>query len=698
MDLHFTTDEPTPEERQAVDGCLGEPRPATPAPAGGGEHGRRHLLLPVLEAIQGRVGWISPGALNHACRQLEVAPAEAFGVADFYALLQTRPQPPVAIHVCDDIGCRFPRGGRAAAAGTGEGTGAGEGARAGEGAAAGGEALCAELERRLGPAGSSPDGIVTWHRSPCLGLCERAPAALVIAAGEPAVEQALAPATSAALRAAAGGWVAPAADLALSLPQLGQTARGPGREQGAGAVAPPERSAGPERSAVPEHPATAAGFAGAAAVPRPAPGWQLLERAGRVDPTSLDDYRAAGGFLALRRAFEMGPERVVREVVDSKLLGRGGAAFPTGQKWQGVRSAPLPRYLICNADESEPGTFKDRVLMEGDPFALLEAIAIAGFATGCERGYLYVRGEYPLAAERLRHAIGICRARGYLGGDILGHGVRFDVELRRGAGAYICGEEMALINSLEGRRGEPRNKPPFPTQVGLFGQPTVINNVETLVNVLPIVVGGGKAFAAVGTERSTGTKLFCVSGHVRRPGVYEVTFGVTLRELLEMAGAVGCEGNAEDTEDDEDGAGGAGGRLQAVLLGGAAGSFVTPDQLDVPLTFEGTRAIGASLGSGVVMAFDETVDLRQVLRRIAQFFRDESCGQCVPCRVGAVRQEEVLHRLAEDRPLGSVAQELALLGELGQVMRDASICGLGQTASSAIESAVAKFPIFQVSR
>src|SRR5579863_97846 len=695
MDLHFTTDEPTPEERQAVDGCLGEPRPATPVPAGGGEHGRRHLLLPVLEAIQGRVGWISPGALNHACRQLEVAPAEAFGVADFYALLQTRPQPPVAIHVCDDIGCRFPRGGRAAAAGTGEGGGTGEGV------AAGGEALCAELERSLGPAGSSPDGIVTWHRSPCLGLCERAPAALVIAAGEPAVEQALAPATGAALRAAAGGWVAPAADLALSLPQLGQAAAGPGRQQGSGAAASPERSPVPERSASPEWPASperpaltarSATPAGSASAVAAAPGWRLLERAGRVDPTNLDDYRAAGGFLALRRAFEMGPERVVREVIDSKLLGRGGAAFPTGQKWQGVRSASLPRYLICNADESEPGTFKDRVLMEGDPFALLEAIVIAGFATGCERGYLYVRGEYPLAAERLRHAIEICRTRGYLGGDILGHGVRFDVELRRGAGAYICGEEMALINYLEGRRGEPRNKPPFPTQVGLFGQPTVINNVETLVNVLPIVVGGGKAFAAVGTKRSTGTKLFCVSGHVRRPGVYEVTFGVTLRELLEMAGAVGCEGH------DEDGVDGPSGRLQTVLLGGAAGSFVTPDQLDVPLTFEGTRAIGASLGSGVVMAFDDTVDMRQVLRRIAQFFRDESCGQCVPCRVGAVRQEEVLHRLAEDRPLGSVAQELALLGELGQVMRDASICGLGQTASSAIESAVAKFPIFQVSR
>jgi len=649
MDLHFTADEPTAEEAAAVDGCLAQLCPAAPAmPA----DARRQYLLPVLHALQGRVGWISPGALNHACRRLEVAPAEAYGVADFYALFQTRPHPPVAIHVCDDIGCSFLHGDNA-------------------------ELLCAELERRLGPPGASPDGVVTWHRSPCLGLCERAPAALVLAAGDPPREQAVAPATAEALLAAAeagggrgggggngGGWSPPPMDVARSVPQL----RGP---------APSGEAA-----------------ASAAMPPPPLP---LLGRVGRVDPASLDDYRAAGGCLALRRALEMGPEQVVREVIDAKLLGRGGAAFPTGQKWLSVRSAPLPRYLVCNADESEPGTFKDRVLMEGDPFALIEAMTIAGFATGCEQGYLYVRGEYPLAAARLGHAIRLCRDRGLLGGDVLGQGVRFDVELRRGAGAYICGEEMALINSLEGRRGEPRNKPPFPTQVGLFGKPTVMNNVETLVNVLPIVLAGGKAFAAAGTERSTGTKLFCVSGHVARPGVYEVTFGVTLRQLLALAGGPGGPGEAG-------GAGGAGSmdapgrRLQAVLLGGAAGVFVTPDQLDVPLTFEGTRAIGAALGSGVVMAFDDTVDLRRALRRIAQFFRDESCGQCVPCRVGAVRQEEVLHRLARDRPLGSVAQELALLAELGQVMRDASICGLGQTASSAVESAVAKFPIFQEKR
>ena len=579
MDLHFTEDQPTPEEREAIDAFLSSHKP---------EGDLRQYLLPVLHAIQGRVGWISLGALNHACRALDVPPADAFGVADFYAMFQTRPHPPVAIHVCDDIGCQF----------------------------RGAEALCAQVAEAV--AGNPQ---VTWHRSPCLGHCERAPVALVTMAGNPPREVSLAPATVESILDVPD--VAP--NLAASVPQMGQ------------------------------------------------PGLTLLRRVGRIDPWSLDDYRAAGGFLALRRAFELGPDRVVDEVIEAKLVGRGGAAFPTGQKWRGMRSAPLPRYLVCNADESEPGTFKDRVILEGDPYSLIESMIIAGFAVGCEKGYIYIRGEYPLATDLLDNAIRRCRERGFLGDDILGDGVRFDLELRRGAGAYICGEETALLNSLEGFRGEPRNKPPFPTQVGLFGQPTAINNVETLVNVLPIVLEGGKAFAAIGTERSTGPKLFCLSGHVRRPGVYEVPFGVTLRELLDLAGGVT-------------------GRLQAVLLGGAAGAFITPDQIDVPLTFEGTRAIGAALGSGVVMPFDDTVDLRPVLRRIAQFFRDESCGQCVPCRVGTVRQEEVLHRLATDQPLGSVEHELTLLKELGQVMRDASICGLGQTASSAIESALARFP------
>ncbi|HEY7114236.1 MAG TPA: NADH-ubiquinone oxidoreductase-F iron-sulfur binding region domain-containing protein, partial [Thermoanaerobaculia bacterium] len=372
------------------------------------------------------------------------------------------------------------------------------------------------------------------------------------------------------------------------------------------------------------------------------------------------------------------PEGVVREALESKLVGRGGAAFPAGRKWEAVAmQAAKPHYIVCNADESEPGTFKDRVLLEEDPFAIVEAMTIVGFATGCEKGYLYLRGEYPLALARVANAVEAARSAGLLGGAILGSSHRFDIEVRRGAGAYICGEETALFNSIEGFRGEPRNKPPFPVEKGLFGRPTVINNVETLANVPAIVLEGGAAFAAIGTEQSTGPKLFCLSGRVAHPGVYEVPFGATLRELLALAGGV------------------PGGRsVKAVLLGGAAGSFVGPDALDTPLTFEGTRAIGASLGSGVVLVYDERDDLADAARRIAAFFRDESCGQCVPCRVGTERQEELVARLSAGRPLGSRDQELALLDEIAQAMRDASICGLGQTASGALQTAIRKLGAF----
>jgi NADH-quinone oxidoreductase subunit F len=336
---------------------------------------------------------------------------------------------------------------------------------------------------------------------------------------------------------------------------------------------------------------------------------------------------------------------------------------------------------VCNADESEPGTFKDRVLLEEDPFAILEAMTIAGVATGSGRGYLYVRGEYPLAQARLRNAIDLARRRGFLGDNILGEGVCFDVELRVGAGAYICGEETALFNSIEGFRGEPRNKPPFPTQVGLFGKPTVVDNVETLANVPAIVLESGLAYARLGTEHSTGPKLFCVSGCVSRPGVYEAPFGATLREILQLAG--GTRGERP---------------LRTVLLGGAAGSFISPEGFDVPLTFEGVRAVGASLGSGVVMAFDDQVDLTDAVLRIAAFFRDESCGQCVPCRVGTQRQEEAVRRLAAGTPLGTRADELARLRDIAQAMGDASICGLGQSAAIAIGSAIRKLGLFDEER
>ena len=633
MDLVTLAPRASAEERAAVDAVLG---PATSRWEGGdrdvpgddrfarGGHearGRRPLLLPVLHAIQARVGWISRPALEYACRRLTVPPADAYGVATFYQLFATVPRPPVVAHVCDDIACRL----------------------------AGSEAVCAGLERALGPAGEPAlGGEATWLRSPCLGRCERAPAALLTVAGPvpAAIDAAPVDATGVVHQlerrvSARSGVPAPAP---APVP----------------APSPPEPDG--ERQASVRHSVPQAGQ----------PGLRLLRRVGVTDPGSLADYLATGGYRGLHRALEIGPGAVISEVTASGLVGRGGAAFPTGRKWAAVAAqAARPRYLVCNADESEPGTFKDRILMEQDPFAIVEAMTIAGFAAGAERGFIYLRAEYPLAAARMGEAISAARGAGFLGRDILGSRFAFEVEIRLGAGAYVCGEETALFSSIEGKRGEPRNKPPFPVEAGLFGKPTAINNVETLANVPAIVADGGAAFAAIGTPGSTGPKLFCLSGHVERPGLYEVAFGATLGELLALAGGV------------------AGGRaLKAVLLGGAAGVFVGPDMLDLPLTFEAIRAAGAALGSGVVLVFDETADLVGTLGRIAAFFRDESCGQCVPCRVGTVRQEELLARLAGGQPNGTVDDELALLADLGWAMRDASICGLGQTATLAIESAL----------
>jgi NADH-quinone oxidoreductase subunit F len=394
-------------------------------------------------------------------------------------------------------------------------------------------------------------------------------------------------------------------------------------------------------------------------------GLRVLAGVGRVDPESLESYLDLGGYAALDAAITMGPASIIEQVKISNLRGRGGAAFPMGIKWEAVANETSEtKYVVCNADESEPGTFKDRILIEADPFSIVEAMTIAGYAIGAEKGFFYIRGEYPLAQARFEQAVVAARAAGFLGENVKGSGTRFDIEVRRGAGAYICGEETALFESIEGFRGEPRQKPPFPTQAGLFGKPTVINNVETLINVLDIVTGGGAAYATRGTPESTGTKVFCLSGHVNNPGVYEAEFGITVRELIDMAG--GVEGD-----------------FHTALVGGAAGSFVMGDKLDLSLTFEAAREVGVSLGSGVIMVFNTETDFTDLLLRIGAFFRDESCGQCVPCRVGTMRQEESLIRLAA----GSTT-ETEVLADLAQVMGDASICGFGHAASWAVQSAL----------
>jgi len=562
--------------------------------------------MEALHAVNDRVGWISPGALNYVGKRLNMAAADVYSVATFYALFSTNPRPKRIVHVCTDIACM----------------------------ARGSKEVCADLEKRLGPAGAMNG----WKHSPCLGVCERAPAAMAVEAGDPPHEHLIGPATVEEIALALNdGPVALAAEAPpiMAVPQAGQE------------------------------------------------GLMLLKRVGKVDPESIDDYLATDGYAGLRRAFEMEPGKVISEVKDSRLMGRGGAAFPAGIKWESTAKQPAtPRYLVCNADESEPGTFKDRAILEGDPFALIESMTIAGYAIGAERGYIYLRGEYPRAHRLLQNAIDRARGRGFLGDNVMGKGWHFELEIRRGAGAYICGEETAIFNSIEGYRGEPRSKPPFPFEAGLFNKPTVVNNVETLCNVPLIMQMGGAEYAKIGTEGSTGPKLFCVSGNLVRPGVYEVPFGATLGDIIKLAGGV-PEGR----------------KLQAVLLGGAAGVFVRADELHIPLTFEGARANNATLGSGVVLAFDDTVDLPSILLRVARFFRDESCGQCVPCRVGTVRQEEALLRITRDRQdAAAKGRDVGLLRDVGLVMKDASICGLGQAAWNAVESAIDRLGVLEESK
>ena len=482
-------------------------------------------------------------------------------------------------------------------------------------ALAGADAVAQALCRHLGIATGemSADGEFTVEHAPCLGLCDHAPALLV---GDAAVGHA-APVQAAAICARS-------------------------------AEAPVSFVGGDLR--------------------------MLSANCGRSCPTSLDEYTSGGGYAGLRKALTMTPEALIAEVKASGLLGRGGAAFPAGIKLEGAARVPGQRtYIVCNADESEPGTFKDRILMEQDPHRTIEGMVIAAHAVGARKGYIYVRGEFPYAFKVMGEAMDEARSAGLLGKSVLGSKLDFDIELRLGAGAYICGEETALLESIEGKRGFPRIKPPFPTSKGLFGKPTVIQNVETFCNVALIIEGGAAAYRQIGTERSPGPKLFCVSGQVEKPGLYEVPFGITLRHLLfDRAGGLKP-----------------GRKLQAVLMGGAAGAFATEKDLDVMLSFEHLSAAGLSLGSGAVMVFDDSADMRDVLKRLAHFFADESCGKCYPCQLGTVYQREILDRLAAGRGLPGDRERLA---DVGSTMTDASLCGLGQTAAMAVSSAMKLWP------
>jgi NADH-quinone oxidoreductase subunit F len=532
----------------------------------------RSGLLPALHAAQTIYGWISEPVATEIAKTLRVPLADVHGVIEFYSLFYNEPIGKKVIRVCTDPACGIK----------------------------GSDDILRKLYKQhdVEPHQLNSKLNLTIEPSPCLGMCELAPAIWTMDDGR---------------------WTV-----------------------GEGDDRPRSMVYGPIR--------------------------ELTKNCGKGETTYLKEY---GEYKALQKAKSMPQDKVIAEVKESGLVGRGGAAFPTGVKWEGAFKAEAnQKYAICNADESEPGTFKDRILLLDDPHSTIEGMCIAMYAIGASKGFIYVRGEYPYIVPVLEKALSEARDAGYLRKG-------FDIEVRVGAGAYICGEETALFESIEGKRGFPRVKPPFPTTHGLFSKPTVINNVETLCNVPLIISKGVAEYRKIGTEKSPGPKLFCVSGDVAKPGIYEVPFGVTLREVLEMAGGV-ANGKS----------------LKSVLFGGAAGAFATLEHLDVKMTFEDLRASGLPLGSGVVMVFNETRDMRDVLNRLGHFFAHESCGKCYPCQMGTQRQKEILHRIAIGK---AQKDDFVRLQDVGWTMTDASLCGLGQTAASAVLSAMKIWPeLFEV--
>jgi formate dehydrogenase iron-sulfur subunit len=399
-----------------------------------------------------------------------------------------------------------------------------------------------------------------------------------------------------------------------------------------------------------------------------------FQNCGVIESDSLEAYCRAGGGEALRHAlFQLSPQQIIDEVKLSGLRGRGGAAFPTGLKWQTVFDCESEeKYVVANGDEGDPGTYADRMLMEGDPFALLEGMAICAFAVGAHKGFIYIRAEYPRARHALQRAIESAREGGFLGNDILGSGFNFDIEIRRGAGAYVCGEETALLESLEGKRGMVRPKPPYPAVRGLFGKPTVVNNVTTLATIPPILRGGGDRYAALGEGRSRGTIALQLGGSLRTPGLVEVPFGITLREVLNSYGGGMPEGK----------------RLLAVQTGGPLGDILTEQALDLPIEFDAFASAGGMLGHGGIVVYDDQTGPLELAHRLMAFCAEESCGKCAPCRIGTQRAAEILQSWLEE---GYKPADMAPLEEIAFAMRAASLCALGSSATTPVMSAVKLF-------
>ena len=536
-------------------------------------------VLEVLRALQDRYGSLSGEQIRATARALNIPFAKAYGVASFYAMLSTEPQPPQTIRVCDGPPCWL-RGAKEVRS-------------------------AIESEFRTG-----------WvvERNSCLGLCDRAPAALIN-------NQQVGPLTPERVPDLKAGWRGDKRTYAQ--PVLGEVRI-------------------------------------------------LLAGAGKIDPQSIDSAIAHGGYRGLQAALDKAPEDVYKIVEKAGVRGRGGAGFPIGSKWRFVaQQSQSPKYIVCNADESEPLVFKDRVMIETNPHKILEGMIIAAHAVGASTGFIYIRGEYESQALLLEHAIQEAEANGFLGENILESDFSFHIHVHRGAGAYICGEETALLESLEGKRGEPRIRPPYPTVAGYHGLPTVVNNVESFASVPGVLSHGAGWYRSIGDPENPGTKLYTLLGHVNQPGLFEAPFSLTLRQIIDEFGG-GMKKGSE---------------FNFALTGGAAGLIAPPGLLDTPINYK-SGAQGISLGAGAFLICDQSVSTVALVRELMHFFEAESCGKCTPCRIGTRRARQILDRMIDEDGYPDGVQALM---DLATVLENDSLCGLGQSASWPIKSAIKHF-------
>ncbi|MGE0140781.1 MAG: NAD(P)H-dependent oxidoreductase subunit E [Ilumatobacteraceae bacterium] len=640
-------------------------------------------LMPALHSIQHELGYIDPAAVPVLAKAFNLSVAEVHGVISFYADFRTAPPAGPVVQVCRAEACQA-RGADAVVA------------RARQAVEAGAAVELAEVfclgNCALGPSAATP-GMVHGRLDPdgVAALIERTAARPATVSQSPATHVVGVDTVTVYVPADAAARSAGADDTATALaahPDVRVVRNGsrgmlwlePMIEV---ATADGRIAYGPVAATDVEGLLASGVLTGGEHPLRLGPVDELpwlarqdrvtFRRVGLIDPRSTVEYESTGGLAGLRRALSMSPAEVVAEVTESGLRGRGGAAFPTGIKWNTVAQAPgIVKYIACNADEGDSGTFADRMLIEGDPLSLVEGMVIAGYAVGAHEGFVYIRSEYPDAIDTLRAAIAAATEHGWLGDDVLGSGFAFDVHVRVGAGAYICGEETAMLDSLEGKRGIVRAKPPLPALEGLFGKPTVVNNVLTLASVPAILAHGAAAYAAHGVDRSRGTQVFQLAGNIARGGIVETGFGVTLRELI-----------------DDFGGGTASGRpVRAVQVGGPLGAYLPSSMFDLPLDYETYSANGAMLGHGGIVVFDDTVDMAAQARFAMEFCAIESCGKCTPCRIGSTRGVELIDKISAgtDR-----AANLEVLLDLCEVMTDGSLCAMGGLTPQPVRSALTHF-------